>query len=369
VPGGAGAWYAPTGHLLYVDRAGGLYAMAFDPERLEARSGAIPLIDGVAPASVALSASGALLYSIEAEGGAESELVWVTRDGAAEPLAPGWRGQFEYPALSPDGKALAVSLREEATHLWIWRADGTRQRLTRDGTMNWRPAWTPDGRSVTFLSNRDRAGGDREAPSVYRTPADGSTPPVLVLRHGFGVWEAELSRSGEWLVIRSDEGSENNANIRARRMAGDTAMIPLLVDSDITTQMALSPDGRWMAFVSDVSGRREVYVASFPDMASNRLVSSNGGVEPRWSRDGRELFFKSGGMLSVVDVPPGSAFAPSLPRALFPVGAYRLARNRQQYDVAPDGRRFVMIRDLGVRVPDVVYVENWLEELKAKVRK
>jgi serine/threonine-protein kinase len=368
IAGAAGAWYAPTGHLLYTDRAGGLYAMAFDPERLEGRSGAIPVVDGVAAAKFTLSTSGAALYSVGADEGTASELVWVSRDGTAEPLAPGWQGVFEYPALSPDGKALAVSLREGATHLWIWRADGTRQRLTRDGTVNWRPAWAPDGRSVAFVSNREGRGG-RDDLAVFQAPADGSAPPKPLLRHSAGVWEAEISRDGQWLIIRADEGGDD-ANIRARRLTGDTALIPLLVDSDLTMQAALRPDGRWLAFVSDVSGRREVYVASFPDMASIRLVSNGGGLEPRWARDGRELFFKSGGNLVAVDVPPGLAFAPGLPRVLFPVGAYRIARNRQQYDVSPDGRRFVMIRDVGGRADaEIVYVENWFEELKAKVKR
>ena len=104
-------------------------------------------------------------------------------------------------------------------------------------------------------------------------------------------------------------------------------------------------------------------------MASIHLVSSNGGAEPRWSRSGRELFFKSGGNLVAVDVPPGSAFTPGLPKVLFSVAPYRGARNRQQYDVSPDGRRFVMIRDLGGRAAEVIYVENWFTELAAKTKR
>jgi hypothetical protein len=110
-------------------------------------------------------------------------------------------------------------------------------------------------------------------------------------------------------------------------------------------------------------------VSAFPDMSSTRLVSRGGGAEPRWSRDGRELLFKSGGSLVVVSVPLGPVFRPGAPRVLFPVNAYRAAINRQQYDVSPDGQRFLMIRDLGGNASgSVVYVENWLEELKAKVK-
>jgi len=363
----AGAWYSPTGHLLYTDRAGGLYAAGFDLGRLALTSGAVPVIDEVAPASFSLSASGSALYSVGAAGRTPSIMVWVSRDGSVEPLDSTWRGDFEYPALSPDGKALAVSLREESTQLWIWRTDGTRQKLTQDGTVNWRPSWTPDGQSVAFISNK-AGSNSQDDYFIYRMRVDGSAPSELLLRHGFGLWEAELSRDGRWLVLRSDEAG-NNANLYARRLDGDTALVPLLVDINLSMQVALSPDGRWLAYASDATGRRDIYVASFPDMKSIRLVSRDGGTEPRWAHSGRELFYKSGSHLMAVDVTRGPTFTAGVPRRLFPLQGFRSARNRQQYDVSPDDRRFVMIQSL----PDtsrsgVVYVENWLEELKAKVK-
>jgi len=110
-----------------------------------------------------------------------------------------------------------------------------------------------------------------------------------------------------------------------------------------------------------------VYVASFPDMASKRLVSSGGGIEPRWSRDGRELFFVSGNRLMGVQVSAGPGFNPGIPRALFSVSGYRRARNRQQYDVAPDGR-FLMIQE-SAEAAGAVYAENWFVELLAKVNR
>ncbi len=359
----AGAWYSPTGHLLYTDRSGGLYAAGFDPKRLVLTSGAVPVIAGVEPASFTLSASGAVLYSVGIGGGASSELVWVSRDGTAEPVDPGWKGRFEYPALSPDGKAIAVSLQDGPTHLWIRRSDGTRQRLTQEGTVNWRPAWTPDGKSVAYLSN---ATGDRgkDEMDVYLVRADGSAPPRRILTYTFGLWEAEFSRDGHWLIVRADEVG-GNGNVRARRLTGDTALVPLLIDKAITTMVALSPDGRWLAYASDASGRREIYVASFPDMSTNRLVSRDGGLEPRWSRSGRELFYKSRGQLIAVPVPPGPVFTPGLPRPLFSLAGYVNARNRQQYDVAPDDRRFLMIRAIGGQ-NEAVYAENWFEELRAR---
>jgi Tol biopolymer transport system component len=189
--------------------------------------------------------------------------------------------EFEYPAISPDGRAVALSLRDGSTQLWIWRSDGTRQKLTQEGTVNWRPSWTPDGRSVVFASNL-RGGSSQDDFDLYLAPVDGSAPAQLLQRHPFGLWEAELSRDGEWLVLRSDEAG-GDANIRARRLSGDTTLVPLLVDSYTATQAALSPDSRWLAYVSNATGQPEIYVTPFPGAGSTRLVSRDGGTEPRWA--------------------------------------------------------------------------------------
>ena len=362
----AGAWYAPTGHLLYTARTGGLYAVGFDLRRLAVTTGAVPIIDDVAPASFTLSASGSALYSVGSGGGTSSTLTWVSRDGHAEPLDANWRAEFEYPAISPDGRAVALSLRDGSTQLWIWRSDGTRQKLTQEGTVNWRPSWTPDGRSVVFASNL-RGGSSQDDFDLYLAPVDGSAPARLLQRHPFGLWEAELSRDGEWLVLRSDEAG-GDANIRARRLRGDTTLAPLLVDSYTTTQVALSPDGRWLAYASNATGQPEIYVTPFPGAGSTRLVSRDGGTEPRWAHSGRELFYKSGNQLMAVAVSPGPTLAIGVPRPLFSVAGYRGARNRQQYDVAPGDQRFLMIQvGSSDTRGEAIHVENWFAELRAKV--
>lgn len=134
---------------------------------------------------------------------------------------------------------------------------------------------------------------------------------------------------------------------------------------------SFSPDGRWLAYSSSESeGAVNVYVTSFPDGQAKFVVSRGGGTEPKWSRNGRELFFESGGELKVVDVAPGRTFSPSNPRTLLSLAGYRRARNRQQYDVSPDGSRFLMIRERGATAgPSAIYVENWFTELKAKMTK
>ena len=365
VPNAAGAWYSATGHLLYTDRAGGLYAAGFDPVKMVMTTPARPVIEDVAPTTLVLSRTGTALYSVGGDKPNRSELVWVARDGSTEPVDTAWRGNFDYPALSPDGRALAVSVRDGPTHIWIWRADGTRQKLTQEGTVNWRPSWSPDGRSIAFISNK-RGGGSQDAYDAFRMPVDGSAQPELLLRHTFGLWEAELSRDGQWLVVRADE-AVGSSNIYGRRLAGDTTLLPLVMDPSVSMQAALSPDGHWLAYSANPTGRMEIYVAPFPSMKSTRLVSTGGGSEPRWAHSGKELFFKSGGKLMAVDVLPGEAFTFGTPHALFPLTGYLAARNRPEYDVAPDDRRFLMIRVPGASNEELVYVENWFTELRAKM--
>jgi serine/threonine-protein kinase len=358
----AGAWYAPTGHLLYADRAAVLFAASFDLAKLELTSGAMPILEGIAPRRFALSRSGTLVHWLYQQGGG-AELVWVDRAGVAEPLDSTWRGEFEYPAVSPDGGSVAVSVRERTTQLWIWRSDGTREQLTRDGMVNWRPSWSPDGRSLAFSSGIATDSGSDMV--IKRMPLDGSAAPELLQRHTFRLWEAELSRDGRWLLTRSDETGV--MAIRARRLDTDTMLRPILVEG-LNVQPALSPDGRWLAHVSMIDGQPDIFVTPFPGGGPSRRVSRDGGGEPRWARNGRELFFKSNGTLMSVAVTSGATLALGTPRPLFSVAPYRGARNHPQYDVAPDGRRFLMIREPPVDPRgSTIYVENWFTELKERL--
>jgi eukaryotic-like serine/threonine-protein kinase len=366
VANAAGAWYSPTGHLLYTERAGGLYAMGFDARKLRPTGGPVPIIADVLPASFTLSPSGSVLYTASDGGKALAELMWVARDGSAVPFDSTWRGDFHYPALSPDGGALALSVADGTTQLWVRRADGTRQKLTQEGQVSWRPTWTPDGRSLVYVSLRTPDGTEHDV-DLHVLPVDGSKPPAVLLDHAWGVWEGEVSRDGRWLVIRTDE--QTNSQVRGRRLDGDSALVPLVVSEHQSSQIALSPDGQWLAYAGDATGVREIYVAAFPSMTSPRLVSRDGGTEPRWAPNGRELFYKNGDAFMSVAITPGESVVSGTPRRLFSVAPYRSARNRQQYDVAPDGQHFVMIRDVTAGAREVVYVENWFPELLAKMRR
>ncbi|HEU5050947.1 MAG TPA: protein kinase [Gemmatimonadales bacterium] len=366
VPNAGGVWYSPTGHLLYTSREGGLFAAGFDPERMSVTSGAVPVADGVAPGGFVVSASGTALYTIGTEDVRSSTLVWVARDGSEQPFAADWVGAFEYPALSPDGKSVAVSVRQAVTELWVRREDGSRLRISRGETGSWRPSWTPDGRHLAFATT-NAASSTLGANDVYLTPADGSMPPQLLADLDVGLWEVEFSRDGQWMIVRADEQASFGV-LHARRLQGDTALSLIYSDSSFNTQVALSPDSRWLAFVSDRSGRSEVYVASFPDMQVKYPVSQGGGTEPRWARSGRELFFKSRGQLMALPVAAGAGFAPGSARPLFPVGRYASAINRPQYDVGPDDTRFLMIRRPDrTGQQEIVYVDNFFADLRAKV--
>ncbi|MFN2316831.1 MAG: LpqB family beta-propeller domain-containing protein [Gemmatimonadales bacterium] len=367
IPNASGVWYAPTGHLLFTDRERGLFAAPFDLGTLEVTGGSVSVIEGVEPTRFALSASGTAVYVVDRTAEAPSDLVWVARDGRVEPVDSTWKGWFEYPAISPDGRSVAVSLRGQTTDLWIRREDGTRQKLIAAGEAIWRPSWTPDGESLAFIAVTSERGADQARAFLARTDGVGTARQLLT--HDFGVWEVELSRDGQWAVFRADE--EGGANrIYARRLAGDTTVLPLHVDRMVGMgRVSLSPDGRWLAWSGTLgAGEGEIYVASFPDMGSLRQVSRGGGDAPRWSRSGRELFFENAGTLMTVAVPPGPTLAPGAPRPLFSLAGFRVARNRPQYDVAPGDQRFVMIREPGSAAREVVYVENWFTELTQRMR-
>ena len=196
VPNAAGIWYSPVGgQVLYTSRDGGLYAAGFDARRMVLTSGAVPLLEDVEPTSFTLSASGAVLYTTGSAARSQAELVWVSRDGRAAPVDSTWKGRFEYPSLSPDGKQLAVSVRDKKTDLWIRRPDGTRAKVDAAGAANWRASWFPDGKSLTFISIGKPE--DQNDVAVYQVKTDGSAPPTLLQKYQWGIWEAEVSHDAE----------------------------------------------------------------------------------------------------------------------------------------------------------------------------
>ena len=367
---GVQARYAASGHLVYVAADGALLAVPFDQDRLELSGSPTALIEGLGvrqwgSVDLALSATGKLVYVTGGSAEDPDELVWVDRDGTAEEIDPGWTGDFTTLALSPDGTRLAVSIGgSSGLDLWIKRLDeGPLSRLTFPDGADLRPAWTPDGQSVTFISER---GDDRD---LYVKRADGVGSAELLLDLPVPVNQGFWSAGGDWLIYRV--GRNDALDIYARR-AADTAAVPLVTNPQINEHTpTLSPNGRWLAYVSDESGRWELYVRPFPNVDDGRWqVSTSGGTEPVWAHSGRELFYKNAaGDLIAAEVQTAPTFGVGQQRVLFPTGAaYESFAFHPRYDVTRDDERFVMIRFRGGgEAGELILVENWFEELKAKV--
>ena len=317
LPQALGAWYATTGHVVYTSRENGLFAVPFDLTSLKVTGGTFAVIDGVLPTKSALSPSGAALYTIDRTAAASSELVWVSRDGRSEPVDAGWRARFEYPAIAPDGRSLAVSVRDKTTELWIWRSNGTRQKVQSSASTNFRPSWSGDGQSLASIAIRETNGSDSVVtiPEITRVDGTGSTTPLASAAGNY--YEVELSRDGAWVVLRADATFTSESRVSrlyARRRTGDTTTRPVTSRESFALQAALSPDGRWLAYAAgNLVGNREIIVQSFSDAQQRVTVSREGGSEPRWSGNGRELFYTLGGKMMAVSVPPGPVFPPAPP--------------------------------------------------------
>jgi serine/threonine-protein kinase len=366
---GTMARYSSTGHIVYATAGGTLMAAPFDSRRLEVTGPSVTLAEGVAvdgngASQFALSESGVLLYGTGA--GSDSELVWVSRAGVAEPVDPEWTGEFGSPALSPDGRRLVVAIQgRESMDVWVKILDrGPSSRLTLDGGRNDYPTWTSDGTSVTFTS-------DRASPSfdLWTRRADGSGEPVLEVDEESAVAEPLWSPDGAWFIYRTSTNEAGAGDILGQRRGQDAQAVPLVATGFTELVPAFSPDGRWLAYSSAETGRLEIFVVPFPNTGDAKWpVSLRGGSEPLWSRDGREIFYRNGqGEMVAVSVETTPAFSVGSTSVLFSDAGYRRASARRQYDVAPDGQRFLMIRRVGGETESrLILVQNVFAELRSR---
>ena len=368
IPGGSSPRYASTGHIIF-GAENTLRAVPFNLRRLEVTGDPVPIVEGVMMKSTgavnfALSSTGSLVYaSAGSRFSATSSLVWVDRDGNEEPVAAEPRDYNEF-SLSPEGTRVALRVRETgSTDVWLYDLTrNTSTRLTFDPAAELFPAWTPDGARVAF--------GSTGAPMSFKA-ADGT-----------GDVEPLGERDNQYPQAFTPDGT---AVVFEQRGAGmDLGMLSLdgkrtstmLLDSEFTERnAALSRDGRWLAYQSDESGRFEIYVRPFPDVNAGRWqISTDGGEWPLWSPDGDELFYRgpSGLMAQTFETDP--TFTPGTLTQLF-AWEFVGPQNRRMA-VSPDGTRFLLFKNAlpetddgedAAPEPQIILVENWFEELKARV--
>jgi eukaryotic-like serine/threonine-protein kinase len=368
----ARAWYLPTGHLVSVRQDGSVVGVLFDPKSLKIKGAPVPFLTGVqldlgVTPEFTVAADGTLLYQPTDPSGGIVTAVRVDRQGTPVVLDPAWRANMTYPGLSPDGRRLAVSIQSGArTDLWVKQLDaGPLTRLTFDGALNYRPTWRPDGRSLDFTSDPDGLS------HLYNVRADGSGKPERILPgDSMQIDESLWSSDGRWLIYRSGV-SDGQRDIWARRLDGDTARVTVAAGSFDEYEPALSPDGRWVAYVSVESGQEEVYVRPFPGTDQARWqLSTLGGSQPLWSRSGRELFYVTpGDSLVAVEIAPGAEFHPGARKALFSTRKMVLQPLHQSYAVTPDDRGFIMFQAAGAGESrtTLTVVLNWFDEVRARM--
>ena len=331
---------AAGGRLVFV-RGGALMVAPFDPSGAGPAGPATSVVEGVRTAQFDVSASGVLVYAPGAGKPPDYSLVWVDRSGRSRPLNDLVRG-YEDLHLSPDGRLVALTVEEAGPEspAQTWLADtgrGTLTRATFDG-LSRDPVWTPDGRFFAVGSKR----GDSTF-GLYLHSRDGRAPAQLLWASPIPIWPDPQSWTpdGQTLVF-STKGKETSDDIWTLSRGGDRQAKPWLQTPAAEWAGRLSPDGRWMAYNSDESGRLEVYVQPFPGPGGKWLVSDGGGFNPIWSRDGREIFYRRVDQILVAGVETEPAFTVGKPVVLF-AGRYR--STGRDFDVSPDGQRFVMMRN------------------------
>jgi serine/threonine-protein kinase len=374
---GTDARYLPTGHLVYA-LAGNLLAVPFDLDRLEVTGGPVPLVESVSHAgrgggaNFDISRDGMLVY-LPGGGNATRSLVWVDREGHEEAIAAEPRN-YSRARISPDGTKAVLDLYDQEADLWVWDfARETLTRLTFETSRDRAAEWMPDGQNVVFSSDRNGA------MNLYRKAVDG-TGAVERLSESTNSHDAHTFTPDGSRLVLLELLEPAKFTLAVLTLDGEPAVEPLLDTGSFVDDAHLSPDGRWLAYESSESGGgfedREIYVRPFPSLDGGWQISSGGGVSALWGPDGHELFFVNPArelMRVAIDTEP--AFRHGNPESMFDVGSYDVTASDRLFDISPDGRRFLMIKqgvagdaeDPFAGLTRLIVVQNWFEELKARV--
>jgi len=371
--GGAFARYVPSGHIVYVNR-GTLFAVPFDLGSLETTGNPAPVVQNVTAnieegaAQFTFANTGLMAY---VRGGPlipRYPIVWVDREGRMTRLLDE-EGTYANPRLSPDGRLLSLTVLRDGN--WdIWSYDLEREvstRLTFDEGSDTEQLWSPDSRSLIYSSTRE--GAD----SLFRKPSDGSGEAVQVGKFKSPMWGSSWSHDGRYVLFTTTNPSYD---IGLLELGQETPRM-LLSSPFSELDAAISPDGRWVAYASDESGRTEIYIRSFEEGGGRWQISDTGGGYARWSGNGRELFYRTDEGIMVASIEAtGDSLRTGRPRLLF-TGAFRGGiggttvggSTFADYDVSADGQRFVMFPIAATseesRFGLITLVSPWFDDLRS----
>jgi WD40 repeat protein len=358
VEGGAIAGsYSASGHLLYWKK-GTLFAIGFDPDRLEVHGAAVPVVEDVAGeqtngvAGYAVAPNGTLVYLRASEWNRASHVMWADRTGRMTPALP-VPGRYSAAVLSPDGRSIALVVANPNANIWLYNlARGSTTPLTTGEATAFSPVWSPDGASIFFTN-------ETPAYDIYRIATDGGSPPHAVVASPNDKYAESVSPDGKTLLFRESPPGR----LKLLTLDGKATPQPLTESVLGETGGAISPDGKWVAYSANVGGGRrpELFLRVLAGGA-RRQLSVDGGFGPVWTRGGKEIIsFIGDSVMSVsVNLAAGTAGTPSL---LFrKPGSIGI-------DVAPDGNRFLIVEPVErPGAQPMMVVLNWFTELREKMR-
>jgi serine/threonine protein kinase/Tol biopolymer transport system component len=358
------AVYAPPGYLLFV-RETTLMAQQFDATTLQLSGEPQPLVE-----QVQVNPIGSSSYSVSDDGvlvclnaGARSQLTWFDRDGKLLSLV-GAIGSHSNVSLSPDEKRVAVATWDPQTgtrDIWIIdEARATSTRFTFNGAEDFLPLWSPDGANILFVSERSGIG------NFFEKPTSGATNEQEILKTDERKWPSDWSKDGQYVAFTSSSPT-TRLDLWVLPMFGDRKPISFLQTSFNEDGPRFSPDGHFIAYYSDDSGAYEIYVQPFPATGAKWQISSGGGMQPRWRRDGKELFYMAPNRkLMAVDLDfSKGALEAGVPKVLSTTSSLGYVGPRNLYECSGDGQRFLInsLRPDDVSIP-VTVVVNWTSDLK-----
>jgi serine/threonine-protein kinase len=339
-------------------------AAPFDVRSLKTTGAAVPVIEGVLPLQYSFSSTGTLVYIPGSSQAPQLRLVWVDRKGAEKPL-PAPAHNYVMPRISPDGQRVAAALEEADSQVWLYdlaRDTLTPFTFTQSNSID--PVWTPDGKRIVFKGAKN---------ALYWQPSDGSGAAEALTNGPMSSNDipSGWSPDGQVLAIVEVIGPGTYiGNTQTLWILPFQDRKPQLFERGQTNETAprFSPDGHWIAYSSRESGRFEIYVRPYPGPGGKYQISTDGGTEPVWNPKGRELFYRIGNKMMAVDIMTQPAFSRGKPRVLFEGAYVPTPRALPNYDVSPDGQRFLMLKaNEAEATTQINVVLNWFEELKRRV--